>query len=325
MKRRDFITLLGGAAAWPLAARAQQPAIPEVGILSSGTSGQSAAWVRGLLEALGETGYVDGRNVRIEYRWADDQYDRLTALAADLVARRVAVIAANGSPAALAAKRATATIPIVFQIGVDPIEAGLVTSLNRPGGNLTGFVNLALELGPKRLELIHELIPSASAVALLINPTRSTATAELSVIEAAARALKLDLHVLHASSERDFEAAFAATQQHRAGGLVIAGDPTFNWRTEQLAALSLRYRVPAIYQSRAFAAAVGLISYGSNMAQTRHQTGSYVGRVLRGEKPAELPVQQSTAVELIINLKTAKALGLDVPATLLGRADEVIE
>jgi ABC-type uncharacterized transport system substrate-binding protein len=325
VNRRAFILLGAAAAGWALAARAQPGALPAVGFLSSSTRDQSAALVRAFLAGLAETGYVDGRNVRMEYRWPDDQYDRLPALAVDLVARQVAVIAATGSPAALAAKRATATIPIVFQLGVDPVAAGLVASLNRPGGNITGFANLAVEVGPKRLELIRELVPAASAAAVLINPTRSNMQAELSDLAAAAGKLGLELHILHASSERDFEAAFAAVRARRAGGLVVSGDPVFNSHSEQLAAMALRHAVPTIYQFRAFAAAGGLISYGSSITQTHRQAGRYVGRVLKGEKPADLPVQQSSTVELIVNLKTAQALGLSVPASLTARADEVIE
>ena len=327
MRRREFIALAGAAAGLPLAVRAQQPAMPVVGFLGSASREQYVSPVRAFQQGLGETGYVEGRNVAIEYRWADDQYDRLPALAAGLVDRHVAVIAATGgSPAALAAKRATTTIPIVFQIGVDPVGAGLVGSLNRPGGNVTGFVNLALEVGPKRLELFHELMPAATVVALLVNPTSPAVAEKVQTdMQAAARTLGLKLHVLHASSERDFESVFAAVVQLQAGGLVIGGDPVFNSRSEQIAAMAVRHKVPAIYQFRPFAAAGGLVSYGSNITELHRQTGIYVGRILKGEKPADLPVQQSTTVELIVNLRTAKALGLEVPLTLLARADEVIE
>jgi putative ABC transport system substrate-binding protein len=250
----------------------------------------------------------------------------LPALAADLVDRHAAVIAAvGGSPAALAAKVATTSIPIVFQVGVDPVSVGLVTSLNRPGGNLTGIANLALEAGPKRLELLHELVPSATAIAVLVNQTRSNAETESRNLQEAARLLGIKLHVLHAGTDRDFDAVFASVVDLHAGGLVISGDPFFNSRSERLAALALRHAVPTVYQFHEFAVAGGLISYGSSITDTHRQTGIYTGRVLKGEKPADLPVQQSTKVELIINLKTAKALGITVPQTLLGRADEVIE
>lgn len=327
LKRRDFISLLGGAAAvWPLPARAQQ-AMPAIGFLSSSSPEAYKHLVRAFREGLSESGQVEGRNVAIEFRWAHGQNDRLPALAADLVRRQVSVIAAPGStPAALAAKAATATIPIVFQVGTDPIAAGLVASLARPEGNVTGVANLNIELGPKRLELLREMLPTANIIALLVNPTSPFIAETISKdLQSAAGTLTLQLHILHASTERDFETAFARLAQLQARALVIAPDSFFIGQSEQLAALTVRHAVPAISQFREFAAAGGLMTYGGSFTESARQVGVYTGRILRGEKPTDLPVRQITKVELIINLKTAKALGLTVPVSLLGRADEVIE
>jgi putative ABC transport system substrate-binding protein len=326
MRRRQFIALMGAAAAWSGAAYAQQPALPVVGFLGGGSPDTDANRVFSLKQGLSDTGYVEGRNFAIEYRWAEGSYDRYPALLADLVHRQVTVIVSSGgTPAALAAKAATTTIPIVFQLGVDPVTVGLVASLNRPGGNLTGVTILSVEVGPKRLELLHELVPTATVVALLVNPTSPLTEALSRDAQAAARTLGLELHVLHASTERDFDTVFANLVQLRAGALVIGGDVLFANFSNQLAALALRHAVPAIFQFREFAAAGGLMSYGTSLTDVYRQIGVYTGRILKGEKPAELPVQQVTKVELIINLKTAKALGLTVPLSLLGRADEVIE
>jgi putative ABC transport system substrate-binding protein len=325
IRRREFIAALGGAAAWPLAVRAQQPAMPVAGYLNSRARGEDLQLITAFRQGLKELGYVEGQNVAIEYRFAENQYDRLPDLAADLIRRQVAVIAANGL-AAQTAKATTATIPIVFAAGFDPVEVGLVASLSRPGGNITGVTILDVELGPKRLELLHELVPAATMMAALVNPTDPT-RAETTVrgLQAAARTLGLQLHVLHASSDHELDTVFASLAQLRAGGLVIGGEPFFNSRSEQLGALTSRNGVPAIYQLREFAAAGGVMSYGGSLTDAYRLVGVYTGRILKGEKPAELPVQQATKVELIINLKSAKALGLTVPLPLRGRADELIE
>ena len=324
--RRELIAALGGAAvAWPLAARAQQPAMPVIGFLNGASSWEYAHYVAAFRLGLGETGYVEGRNVFVEYRWAEGHYDRLSTLAADLVRRQVrAIAAAGGTQSAVVAKAATTTIPIVFAIGADPVETGLVASLSRPGGNLTGVVTLSVELVPKRLQLAHELVPAATRVALLVNPS-DAAQADAKKVQEAARALGLQLDILNASSEPELDVAFATALQLRAGVVVINADAFFNSRSKRLAELALRHAMPAVYQYREFAAAGGLASYGSRLADAYRQVGIYIGRILNGDKPVDLPVQQSTTAELIINLKTAKALGLTLPLPLLGRADEVIE
>jgi putative tryptophan/tyrosine transport system substrate-binding protein len=324
MRRREFITLLGGAAAWPLAAGAQQPATPLIGFLCSASPEAYDSRVDAFRQGLNEAGYIAGRNVAIEYRWAEGDYDRLPAMAAELVRHQVAAIAAITTPAALAAKSATTAIPIIFEMGTDPVDLGLVASLNRPGGNLTGVSLLNVELGPKRLELLHELVPTAT-MALLVNPTNRNAEVLSRDLQAGARRLGVQMHVLHANNERDFDTAFATLAELRVGALVIGSDPFYNARSKQLAALALRRMLPAIYQYREFAAAGGLLSYGGHVTEPFRQVGAYTGRILAGAKPADLPVVQSTRVKLIINLKTAKALGLEVPPMLLARADEVIE
>jgi len=324
--RRKFLATLGGAAAgWPLAARAQQP-VPVVGVLSAEWPNLFSDRLRAFHDGLRETGYVEGRNLAIEYRWAEGRNDRLPALATELVRRQVTVLVATSTPAVLAARIATTTIPIVFFVAADPVQLGLVTSLSRPEGNLTGVVTLNVEVAAKRLQLLHELVPTATIVALLVNPS-NTALAETITkeLEAAARTLGVQLHVLHASSERELDTAFATLVQLRAGALVIGADALFNSRSEQLAELTIRHRVPAIYQFREFVSTGGLMAYGSTVLDTYRPLGVYTGRILKGEKPAELPVQQATKVELVINMKTAKALGLTVPLPLIGRVDEVIE
>jgi putative tryptophan/tyrosine transport system substrate-binding protein len=323
MKRREFITLLGGTAAtWPLAARAQS-AMPVIGFLSSTPPEVYGDRLRAFGKGLKEEGYIEGQNVTIEYRWAANHEDRLPVLAAELVHRQVTVIAAGGSPSSVAAKAATATIPIVFETASDPVALGLVASLNRPGGNLTGVTNLNVEVGQKRLELLRELLPAATNIAVLVNPSAPAVTEQfLSGLQAAAPALGMQLRVLNASTERDFDAVFAAL---RADALVIGPYLFFNSRMEQLGALSLRHAVPTIFSYRPFVAAGGLISFGANEAEPYHLVGIYTGKILKGAKPGDLPVQRATKVELMINLKTAKALGIAVPLTLSGRADELIE
>jgi putative tryptophan/tyrosine transport system substrate-binding protein len=327
MRRRDFITLIGSAAvAWPLATRAQQPTMPVIGFLGPGSAESDAYRVTAFRQGLNASGYVEGQNLTIEYRWAEGHYDRLPALATDLVHRQVAMIAATSTPAALAAKAASTTVPIVFEVASDPVKLGLVTSLNRPGGNVTGVTQMAEEVSPKRLELLHELLPTARVIAMLVNPT-DPALAEPQARSAltAAHALGLELHVLNASTEQDFHAVFSKLIELRAGGLVIGGDAFFTSHSKQLAALTIHHAVPAVYQWRDFAAAGGLISYGSNIIDTHRLAGALAGRILKGDKPADLPVQQATKFELFINLKTAKALGITFPLSLLGRADEVFE
>jgi putative tryptophan/tyrosine transport system substrate-binding protein len=328
MRRREFMSLLGGvAAAWPLLARAQQGAMPVVGFLGTSSPDLFAQPLRAFREGLRETGYVEGRNVAIEFRWANGQNDRLAELAAELVRRQVSVIAAPGStPAALAAKAATTTIPIVFQVGIDPVVAGLVTSLARPDGNVTGVTNINTELVSKRLELLREVVPKATVVALLVNPTSPEITESVSKdLQSTARALGLQLHILQASTDRDFDTVFATLTQLRAGALVIAPDAFFISRNEQLGALTARHAMPAVTQFREFAVAGGLMSYGGSFTEPTRLVGIYAGRILKGEKPQNLPVQQATKVELVINLKTAKALGVTVPQSVQNRADEVIE
>jgi putative tryptophan/tyrosine transport system substrate-binding protein len=312
MRRRDFIALAGGAAAWPIVARAQQPTMPVIGFLNGGLPDGYEPMVAAFHQGLKETGYIEARNVLVEYRWAEGHYDRLPALAADLVRREAMVIAANTS-AVPAAKAATTTIPIVFVTASDPVAAGFVASLNRPGGNLTGVVTLNVEIMSKRLELLHELIPTATVVALLVNPTSPPLAETTRDVQAAARTLGLELHVLHASTERDFDVVFAKLIQLRAGGLVIGPDPFFVSRREQLGAMALRNAVPTVFEFHEFAAAGGLMSYGAGPTEPFRLMGAYTGRILKGEQPTDLPVQRVTKVELLINLKTAKALGLTFP------------
>jgi putative tryptophan/tyrosine transport system substrate-binding protein len=327
MRRREFIALIGGAAIWPLAARGQQQAtMPVIGYLSASSPARFASRLTAFHQGLDEAGFAEGRNVAIEYRWAEGQPDRLPALAADLVDRGVSVIVApGGAPGGLAAKSATSEIPIVFEMGADPIATGMVTSLNKPGGNVTGVSSLNVEVTPKRLEILRELAPAADVVGVLVNPTSPTVDSQLKSLQPAARALGVELQILQASHDRDFDAAFATLAQRGARGLVIASDGYFATNSERLAALAVRHAMPAIHQSRDFSTAGGLASYGGNFSESHRQTGVYAGRILGGQKPADLPVQQITKVELLINLQAAKALGVTVPLSLFGRADELLE
>ena len=326
MRRREFVTLVGGAAAWPLAARAQQPTMPVIGFLNSAAPEAFAPMVTAFRRGLGEGGFVEGQNVAIEYRWGEGQYDRLPALAADLVRRQVAlIVAGGGAVTARAARAATTTIPIVFSMGDDPVRLGFVNNLNLPGGNLTGVSLLTTGLEAKRLEVLHEAVPSASVIGLLVNSTFSDVETQLRDLPAAARVLGLQTTVVNASSERDIDTAFATLVQQRVGALLVASSPLFTGRREQLVTLAARHAIPTIFEWPEFVALGGLMSYGTNLADGYRQVGIYAGKILKGVKPADLPVQQLVKVELVINLKTAKTLGLTFPLSLLARADEVIE
>jgi len=327
MKRREFITLLGGAAAaWPLTARAQQPAMPVVGFVSSLASGTGAGRTAAFRAGLAETGFVEGRNVAIEFRWADGHFERLPTMFVELVRRPVSVIfAAGGDVPALIAKGATTTIPIVFQTGGDPVASGLVTSFNHPGGNVTGVTAITGELGTKLFGLLHELVPTVTAIGIVVNPNNPYSERSAADVEKAARTVGLQVHVMQASNEQEIETAFLALARLKVGGVLVASDPIFLTRSNQFVALAARYALPATYYAREFVAAGGLMSYGTSFPAVYHQAGEYVGRILKGEKPGDLPIQQPTKFELVINLKTVKALGLTVPSMLLTRADEVIE
>jgi putative tryptophan/tyrosine transport system substrate-binding protein len=326
MQRREFLGVLVGAAAWPLAARAQQPVMPVVGYMDSGTSVESAHIVAAVRQGLNEVGYIEGQNVAIEYRWAEGQYDRLPILAADLVRRQVGVIVTPlSTPSVLAAKAATATIPIVFSIGGDPVKLGLVASLGRPGGNITGVTHNATELVGKGIEALNELVPKAALIAAIFNPGNPNTEPQKRNLNTAARMLGRQVHFLSAGTEAEIDTAFATLAQMRAGALIVGPDSFFISRTEQFVALAARYGVPTVYPWPQYVTAGGLMSYGSSLTDANRLVGNYVGRILKGATPSELPVQQSTKVELVINLKTAEKLGLTFPATLLGRADEVIE
>ena len=326
MKRREFITLLGGAAlAWPLAARAQQRAMPVIGFLAGPSAGESRSTLAGFRNGLRQTGYVEGQNVHIAFRWAEGRYDRFPELAAELASLPVAVIAAMGAPAALAAISATKTIPVVFASSADPVRLGIVASLNRPGGNATGVAFLQSELVGKYFELLREMLPKAAVTGLLVNPTSANAETQLAAVPAATQALGLRIVVQKASNDRELDTSFATFSHQGVGALVVASDPFFYGRREQLVSLAARYALPTIHNDREYVAEGGLISYGASNTDAYRQVGVFTGWILKGNKPADLPVQQVTKLELVINLKTAKALGLDVPPMLLARADEVIE
>jgi putative ABC transport system substrate-binding protein len=326
MRRREFMSLIGSAAtAWPFSARAQQPTMPVIGLLGTATATGWARYVSAFQQGMRDGGYVEGRNVAIEARWAENQYDRLPAMAAELVQRQVTLIVAFSTPAARAAKAATAAIPIVFTTTSDPVQIGFVASLNSPGGNLTGVTVRSVEVGAKLLELLHEAVPTAKIMALLVNPTNPQTDTLTRNLQAAARTFGLQLHVLNASTERDFDTVFATLSQLRVDGLIIGSDVLFTTWSGQLAALTVRHAVPAVFQNREFAEAGGLMSYGGSVTDSYRQAGVYTGRILKGEKPADLPVVQGTKFELVINLKTAKALGVRVPNGLLNAADDVIE
>jgi ABC-type uncharacterized transport system substrate-binding protein len=326
VKRREFISLLGGAAAaWPLAARAQQPAMPVIGYLNNGSPESDASRLTGLRRGLNQTGYIEGRNLVIEYRWAGNQADRLPALATDLVQLRVAVIVSPGLVATLAAKAATTSIPILFGVGADPVQLGLVASLNRPGGSLTGFSNVTNELGAKGFALLHELVPGTATIGFLENPNNPTFELTTRDVLAAAPVMGLTVQTLKASTDREIDAAFVSLVQSRIGALLVGTDAFFISRIERLIELAAHHAIPTMYTFREFVVAGGLMSYGTSLTEQYRQVGLYTGRILKGEKPADLPVMQSTTFELVINLKTAKALGLEIPPTLLARADEVIE
>lgn len=325
MRRRKFITLVGGAAAWPVVARAQQPAIPVVGFLHGASPGPFTRLVASFRDGLKENGYVEGNNVTIQFRWAGGQYDRLPALAADLVDQQVAVIAAIGPPAALAAKAAAKTIPVVFTTGDDPVVVGLVASLNRPGGNVTGINVFTGVMEGKRLGLLAEIVPRVALIAVMINPTNPQAEASVKDIQTASAAIGRQVVILNANNERDIDAAFAAIKERRAGALLVASDIFFNSRRDQIVGLAARNKLPAIYEFREFVDAGGLTSYGTNLADIYREAGNYAGKILKGAKPAELPVMQSTKFEFVINLKTARSLGIDVPGAISARADEIIE
>ncbi len=326
LERREFITMLGGAAAWPLVARAQQPTMPVIGFLGSASAEPSAGFLAMFRSGLEETGYVEGQNVTIEYRWAENQYDRLPGLAADLVRRRVSVIVASGGPVTpTAAKAATSTIPIVFTATSDPVKLGLVASLSRPDGNVTGTSAFTVELDAKRMEVLREMVPAARVIGAFVNPTRTDADAQSRAVEDAARALSWEVRILNAESEADIDAAFASVLEQKISALVVGADPFFNNHRVKIVRLAERHALPAIYMNREFVTVGGLASYGTDIGIGYRQAGIYAGQILKGARPADLPVVQPTKYELIINLKTAQALGLDIPPTLLARADEVIE